>query len=116
MRDFIFIFSGKCPLLTIYNTFLLTPDGTEASQLRQAFHRVSFNVTYIKNLVKIIHQISTWKFKFSLTLKVPMSCMPDMTPTSLVVAVAPRTGKIIKNCLCVFLKEICYKIVATFCI
>jgi len=26
-----------------------------------------------------------------------MSCMPDMTPTSLVVAVVPRTCKIIKN-------------------
>jgi len=32
-----------------------------------------------------------------LTLKVPMSDIPDMTLTSLAVAVAPRTGKIIKN-------------------
>jgi len=29
----------------------------------------------------------------------PMSGMPDMTQTSLAVAVAPRTGKIIKNLL-----------------
>jgi len=38
--------------------------------------------------------------------------MGDMTPTSLAVAVAPRTGKIIKNGL-MFLKEkkICYKMV-----
>jgi len=28
-----------------------------------------------------------------------MSGMPDMTPTSLAVAVAPHTGKIIKNCI-----------------
>jgi len=28
-----------------------------------------------------------------------MSCMPDMTPTSLEAAVAPRTRKIIKNLL-----------------
>jgi len=26
-----------------------------------------------------------------------ISCMPDMTPTSLIEAVAPRTGKFIKN-------------------
>jgi len=40
-----------------------------------------------------------------------MSDMPDMTPTSLAAAVAPRTGKIIKNGP-VFLKEekIFYKI------
>jgi len=31
-----------------------------------------------------------------------MSCMPDMTPTSLAATVAPRTGKIIKNGLRVF--------------
>jgi len=38
------------------------------------------------------------------------SCMPDMTPTSLVVAVMPCTGKIVKKG---FLKEekICYKMV-----
>jgi len=40
-----------------------------------------------------------------------MSGMPDMTSTSLAAAVAPRTGKMIKNI--VFLKEekICYKMV-----
>jgi len=39
---------------------------------------------------------------------VPMSCMPDMTPTSLAAAVAPRTGKIIKNRLSFFERgEIC---------
>jgi len=32
----------------------------------------------------------------------PMSCMPDMTPTSHAADVAPRTGKIIKNGLYVF--------------
>jgi len=26
-------------------------------------------------------------------ITVPMSCMPDMTPTSLTATVAPRTGK-----------------------
>jgi len=31
-----------------------------------------------------------------------MSCMPDMTPTSLAAAFAPRTGKVIKNGLRVF--------------
>jgi len=30
-------------------------------------------------------------------LQVPMSSMPDMTPTSLATVIAPRTGKIIKN-------------------
>jgi len=41
-----------------------------------------------------------------------MSCMPDMTPTSLAAAVVPRTGKIIKNGT-VFLKEekIYYKMI-----
>jgi len=34
-----------------------------------------------------------------LTLYVPMSCMPDMTPTSLAAAVVHRTGKIFKNVL-----------------
>jgi len=34
-----------------------------------------------------------------------MSRMPDMTPTSLAVAVAPDTGKIIKNGLCVFVSK-----------
>jgi len=40
-----------------------------------------------------------------------MSYMPDMTVTSFTAAVAPHTGKIIKND--VFLKEekICYKMV-----
>jgi len=33
---------------------------------------------------------------------VPISDMPDMTPTSLAADVAPRTGKIIKNGLHVF--------------
>jgi len=33
-----------------------------------------------------------------------MSCMPDMMPTSLVAAVAPHSGKIIKNDLNVFEK------------
>jgi len=38
--------------------------------------------------------------------------MPDMTPTSLAAAVAPRTKKIIKNGLCILKKEKnCYKMV-----
>jgi len=39
--------------------------------------------------------------------------MPDMTPTPLAAVVAPRTDKIVKNGLAVFLKEekICYKMV-----
>jgi len=41
-----------------------------------------------------------------------MSGIPDMTPTSLAAAVAPRTGKIIKNSLRVFEREnIFYKMV-----
>jgi len=42
---------------------------------------------------------------------VPISCIPDMTPTSLEL-IAPRRCKIIKNDV-VFLKEekICYKMV-----
>jgi len=39
-----------------------------------------------------------------------MPCMPDMTPTSLVVAVASCTGKIIKNGLRVFERERWYYI------
>jgi len=34
-----------------------------------------------------------------------MSCMPDMTSTSLATAVVPRIGKIIKNGLRVFKRE-----------
>jgi len=35
----------------------------------------------------------------------PMSCMPDMVPTLLVTALAPCTGKFIKNGLSVFERE-----------
>jgi len=38
-----------------------------------------------------------------------MSDMPDMTPTSLAAAVAPRSGKIIKNGLRGGEEKICYK-------
>jgi len=42
----------------------------------------------------------------------PMSGMPDMTPTPFAAAIAPRTAKIIKNDLCVLKEEkICYKMV-----
>jgi len=53
-----------------------------------------------------------------LTLKVLMSGMPDMTPTSLAASVAPLTGKIIENGIFVFERgEICYKMVYyTLCI
>jgi len=33
----------------------------------------------------------------SLTLRVTISCTPDMIPTSLVAAVAPRTSKLIRK-------------------
>jgi len=48
-----------------------------------------------------------------------MSCIPDMTPTSLVAVVAPRTDKMMKNGLSVLKKgKVCYKMVyyTTLCI